>query len=99
MTFSNGLNKLTPSKEKYLRAHFPFVKKELNKAIMQRSRLKDNECLNVMKCRNESLKDKTRAARIAYNKQRKLCVSILHKSKKSCYENLDTKYIAHIQKF
>ena len=84
MAFLNGLNKLTPSKEKYLRAHFPFIKKELNKAIMQRSRLKDNECLNVMKCRNESLK---------------VCVSILHKSKKSCYENLDTKYIAHIQKF
>ena len=52
-----------------------------------------------MKCRNESFKDKTRPARIAYNKQRKVCVSILHKCKKSCYENLDAKYIAHIQKF
>ena len=55
---------------------------------MQRSRL-----------RNEYLKDKTRAARIAHNKQRYVCVSILHKSKKSYYENLDAKTITDIKKF
>ena len=42
---------------------------------------------------NEYLKDKTTAARIAYNKQRNVCVSILRKSKKSYYENLDSKNI------
>ena len=71
MTFLNVLNKFAPLKKKYLRAnHSRFIKKELNKAIMQRSRL-----------RNEYLKDKTRAARIAYKKQRNVCVSILHKPK------------------
>ena len=66
----NVLNKLAPLK-KYLRAnHSRFVNRELNKAIMQRSRL-----------RNEYLKLKTRTAKIAYNKQRNVCVSILCKSK------------------
>ena len=55
MTFLNVLNKFAPSKKKYLRPnHFRFINKELNKAIMQRSTL-----------RNAYLKDKTRAARIA----------------------------------
>ena len=50
---------LAPLEKKYLRAnHSRFVKKELDKGIMQRSRL-----------RNELIKDKTRAARIAYKKQ------------------------------
>ena len=56
--FLNVLNKFASLKEKYHRAHHSwFVNKELNKAIMQRSRL-----------RNEYLKDKTRAAEVAYNK-------------------------------
>ena len=58
MTFLNVLNKFAPLKKKYLRAnHSRFVNKELNKAIMQRSRL-----------RNAYLKDKTRAARISLKK-------------------------------
>ena len=83
MTFLNVLNKFAPLKKKYLRAnHSRFVSKVLHKAIMQRSRL-----------RNEYLKDKTRAARIAYKKQRNVCVSIFHKSKTCYYENLDAKNI------
>ena len=89
MTFLNVLNKFAPLKKKYLRAnHSRFVNKELNKAIMQRSRL-----------RNAYLKDRTRAARIAYKKQRNVCVSILRKSKKCYYENLDTKNITDNKKF
>ena len=66
MTFFNVLNKFAPLKKKYLRAnHSRFVNKELNKAIMQRSRF----------C-NVYLKDKTRAARIAYKKQRNVCVCV-----------------------
>ena len=58
MTSLNILNRFTPLKKKCMRAnHSHFVNKELNKAIMQRSKL-----------RNEYLKDKTRAARITYNK-------------------------------
>ena len=55
---------------------------------MQRSRL-----------RNAYLKDRTRAARIAYKKQRNVCVSILRKSKKCYNENLDTKNITDNKKF
>ena len=62
----------------------------LNKAVIQRSRL-----------RNECLKDKTNAAGIAYKKQTTVCASILRKSKKSYYDtkNLDTKNIADNKKF
>ena len=89
MTFLNVLNKFAPLEKKYLRAnHSRFVNKELDKEIMQRSRL-----------RNELIKDKARAARIAYKKQRNVCVSILLKSKKCYFENLDTKNITDNKKF
>ena len=89
MTFLNVLNRFARLKKKYLRPnHSRFVNKELNKAIMERSRV-----------RNEFLKDKTRAARIAYNKQRNVCVSILRKSKKCYYENLDSQNITYNKKF
>ena len=55
---------------------------------MQRSRL-----------RNAYLKDRTRAAGIAYKKQRNVCVSILRKSKECYNENLDTKNITDNKKF
>ena len=48
---------------------------------------------------NQHLKDETRVARIAYKKQRNVCVSILHKFKKCYYENLDIKNITHNEKF
>ena len=83
MIFLNVLNKFEPLKRKYLRAvHSCFFSKEFNKAIMQRSKL-----------RNAYLKDKIKAARIAYKNQRNVCFSILRKSKKCYYENLDTKDI------
>ena len=89
MTFLNVLNMLPSLKKKYLRAnHSRFINKEFNKAIMQRSML-----------RNACLKDKTRAARIAYKKQRNLRVIILLKSKKCYCENLDTKNITDNKKF
>ena len=60
--------------------------KEINKAIIQKSKL-----------RNVYLKDKTRAVRIAYKKQRNVCVSVLRK--KIDYENLDTKNVTDNKKF
>ena len=81
MTFLNVLNMFVPLKKKYVRTnHSRFVNKEVNKEVMQRSRL-----------HNKYLKDKSRAARIASKKQRNGCVSILRKSKKRYYENLDIK--------
>ena len=63
--------KFAPLKKKYLRANHPrFVNKEFNEAIMQRPRP-----------RNEYLKHKIREARMAYKKQRNMCVSILRKYK------------------
>ena len=89
MTFLNILKKLAPLKKKFLRAnHSHFVNKERNKAIVERSKL-----------RNECLKGKTREPRIAYNKQRNMCVSILRKCTKSYYENLETKNITDNKKF
>ena len=61
MTFLNVLNKFAPLKKKYLKAnHSRFVNKELNKAVIQRSRF-----------RYENLKDKIRVARTAYKKTKK----------------------------
>ena len=70
MKFLNVLNKFAPLKKKYLSANQSrFVNKELNKVIMQRSRL-----------HNKYLKDKIRAASISYKKQINVCVCILRKS-------------------
>ena len=54
-------------KKKYLRANKgEFMTKELNKAIMTRSRL-----------RNDYLKKKSGVSKIAYDKQKKYCVNLL----------------------
>ena len=73
-----------PLKKKYLRAnHASFVTKELRKAIMLRTRL-----------RNIYLKQRTETTKVAYNQQRNSkCVSILKKSKKSYFESLDVKFV------
>ena len=65
------LNKITPLKTKFLRAnHSKFVTKEVNKAIVLRTKL-----------RNKFLKKKTLESRAKYNKQRNICVSLIKKSK------------------
>ena len=58
-------------KYKYIRGnHQPFMNKELSKAIMNRSRL-----------RNAFLKNKTESSRNYYVKQRNYCTNILRKTK------------------
>ena len=77
--FLRILNKHAPVKKKFLRAnHCSFVNKELSKAILLRSQY-----------RNRYLKTKSESDKIKYNKQRNVCVSILRKSKKAYYKNLD----------
>ena len=89
MTFLNALNSLAPVKKKYLRAnHSKFVNKELSKAMMLRTKL-----------RNKFLKQKTTETRSAYNKQRNIYVSILRKAKRSYFENLDIKNLSDHRKF
>ena len=79
------LDKLASFKEKSFRAnHSKFVTKELTKAIMLRSKL-----------RNQLLKTKTQDSKMKHNKQRTLCVSIT----RSYYENSDLKNITDSKKF
>ena len=87
--FLTTLDMHAPLKTKYLRANnSPFMTKDLSKAIMVRSRLK-----------NKSLKLKTLEAREQYKKQRNLCVSLLRSTKSKFYENLDPKLITDNKKF
>ena len=66
-TIIDSLNKHAPLKRKYLRAnHSNFITKELSKAIMQRSKL-----------RNLYLKIRSDEKRIRYKKQRNICVTTL----------------------
>ena len=58
------LNKHAPIRKKYKRGNqMPFVTKDLSKAIMKRSKL-----------RNNYLKNKTDGNRMPYKKQRNYCV-------------------------
>ena len=76
-------------KMKYIRSNnSPFMNKELSKAIMVRSRL-----------RNKYLKFKTIVFRNAYKRQRNYCVSLLRKIKKNFYEHLNPSFISDNKKF
>ena len=83
------LNKHAPIKQKYIRANNSnFMNKDLRKAIMCRSRL-----------RNAFLKEKSYELRLKYYKQRNLCVSLLRKSKRNFFSNLDLKIVSNNRKF
>ena len=60
----------------------PFMTKQLSKETMKRSRL-----------RNNFLRNRTEENKILYNRQRNYCVSLLRKSKKGYYENLNIKNV------
>ena len=62
---NEAIQKHAPIKQRYVRANqAPFVKKTINKEIMERSQL-----------RNKFLNTKSGINRKTYNKQRNLCVS------------------------
>ena len=83
------LNKVAPQKPKYLRANYSkFMTKELSKAIMLRTKL-----------RNQFLKTRTSEVKLKYNKQRNLCVSLLRKTKRNYYENLNLNDVSDKKKF
>ena len=82
-------DKYAPKKKRLVRANnSPFMTDELYKAIMVRSRL-----------RNKFLKLKTMESRTKYKKQRNFCVSLLRKTKKKFYENLNPNLITDNKKF
>ena len=77
------LNQHAPQKIKYVRGNqMPFMTKQLSKEIMKRSRL-----------RNNFLRNRTEENKILYNRQRNCCVSLLRKSKRGYYENLNIKNV------
>ena len=81
MIFLNILNSFARVRKKYFRAnHSKFVNKDFNKAMMQRTEL-----------RNKFLKQKTTESKLAYVEQRNICVSILLKAKISYFENVNIK--------
>ena len=83
------LDKHAPSKKKYVRANDgPFMTKELRKANMKRSRLKNR----LNKC-------KTNENWIAFEKQGKFCVKLPRQSKKSYYSKLDPKVVSDNKQF
>lgn len=85
----NTLNIHAPKKTKYLRTNqAPFMNKELNKAIMTRSRL-----------RNKYLKNKSDENETAFKKQRNKCVKLVQKSKETYYNNLEIKSVTDNKKF
>ena len=76
-------------KKKYKRGNqMPFMNKELSKAIMDRTRY-----------RNRFLKNRTEINRKKYSKQRNYCVSLLRKTKRAYYSNLNEKNIKDNREF
>ena len=82
-------NKHAPIKRKYIRANeAPFMSKDLHKAIMKRSKL-----------RNKSLKSRNLSDRKNYTSQRNLCKKLLKNTKKTYLNNLDIRKVTDIQNF
>ena len=88
-TFMSLLDKHALKKQKYIRANNAnFMKKSLRKAIILRSKL-----------RNRFLKETTDESKSLYNKQRNICVSLLRKTKRNYYAQLDNKIVTDNRKF
>ena len=79
----DALNKHAPRKKKHARGNqMPFFDKELSKAIMTRTKL-----------RNIFLQNRNEENRKRYTKQANFCVSNLRKTRKGYYENLNEKFV------
>ena len=84
-----AINMYPPLKKKYIRGNsFPFMNRILSEEIMKRSRL-----------RNKFLKRKSESDKKNYVKQRNYCVSLLRKTKKEYYGNLDLRNVADNRTF
>ena len=82
-------NKHAPMKRKYVRANeAPFMTKELHKAIMKRSRL-----------RNKLLKNKNKINRNNYEVQRNYGKELLKTTKKQYFDNLNTSKVTDNRTF
>ena len=80
---------MAPIKQKHIRDNqFPFMNKDIHKAIMTRKRL-----------RNRFLKEPTPTNRLAYKKQRNYCVSLMRQNKKQYYGSLNVNHITDNKNF
>ena len=76
-------NKHAPCKKKHAQGNqMSFFNKDLSKAIMSRTKL-----------RNISLQNRSEENKIRYTKRRNFCVSLLRKTKKRYHENLNEKSV------
>ena len=83
------LDRHAPCKKKYVRANDgPFMTKDLRKANMKRTRLK-----------NRFNKNRTHENWTAFKKQRNFCVKLLRQNKGSYYNQLDPKVVSDNKKF
>ena len=83
------LGKHAPVKKSYIRANQKnFMDKELNQAIMVRSKI-----------RNKFLKLKTEENRLAYAKHRNYCVKLLQEKKRQYFKNLNLSSITNNKLF
>ena len=88
-TFQSILDKHAPKTETFVRANNSnFVTKNIRKAIMKRSKL-----------RNKYLRERTNETKSLYKKQKNLCVSILRKNKRDYFGNLNNKIVTDNRKF
>ena len=78
-----------PIKHIYRRSNqSPFINKEISKAIMNPTRL-----------RNRFLRTRCIRDKEAYNKQRNYCVSLIRKTKQQYYNNFDRRKVADNKSF
>ena len=86
---NKALDEHLPHKSKFVRGnHSPFMNRELSKAIITRTRL-----------RNKFFKEKTVENRKNYNKQRNYCATLLRNVKKEFYDSLDEKHVTDNKTF
>ena len=88
-TVLSVLDKHAPIKRKYIRANnSAFTTKELRAVIMQTSKL-----------RQKFVKERTSDSKHLYNRQRNLCVSLLQKTKRDYFKQLNNKVISDNKTF
>ena len=88
-TVDNILQKHAPIKKRYVRANQgSFINSKVHKEVMRRTRL-----------RNKFIEFKTDANRIAYNKQRNYCASLILKEKIAYYSNLNVRDVTENKTF
>ena len=83
------VNTIAPLKSRFIRANqAPFINKEIQRGVMVKSKL-----------RKKFLKSRSESDKKAFNKQRNKCVSLLRKTKKAYYSNLNVKDVVDNKKF